>query len=303
MLRGGRLSGIAAVRGAIVRPLLDQSGAELRDWLHAHAIPWREDPTNADVRLERNWIRSVLLPLLRERREGVTSVLARIAEHSRADDDVLDGLASELFERAAVDDVGVLFPASDFDPLPPALRTRLVRSALRSIGADPSWTDLDAIAQLRSGRRVRCGAATVWRSNECIAFTRAPLAIPGPLELPAEGIAELPAWGIRVRVGRASASPWTWRTALPEGSPTIVRSRRTGDRVRTQVGTRKVQDVLVDAKVPSSLRDLVPIIAVGEDALAVVGLTAYPVASSTVVDVEPCSASWSRKVLWTRASA
>jgi tRNA(Ile)-lysidine synthase len=46
------------------------------------------------------------------------------------------------------------------------------------------------------------------------------------------------------------------------GSPLIVRYRRPGDRLRPlgAPGRRKVQDVLVDRKVPRDDRDLIPIV-------------------------------------------
>lgn len=52
----------------------------------------------------------------------------------------------------------------------------------------------------------------------------------------------------------------------------VVRSRRPGDRIRRSAGSRKVQDVLVDAGVPRLVRDLVPIVALGEQVLWVPGI-------------------------------
>jgi tRNA(Ile)-lysidine synthase len=46
------------------------------------------------------------------------------------------------------------------------------------------------------------------------------------------------------------------------GSPLIITSRRPGDRIRPLglKGEKKVQDLLVDAKVPAFLRDGIPIL-------------------------------------------
>jgi tRNA(Ile)-lysidine synthase len=50
--------------------------------------------------------------------------------------------------------------------------------------------------------------------------------------------------------------------AVEIGSPLIVRYRRPGDRLQPlgAPGRRKVQDVLVDRKVPRDDRDLIPIV-------------------------------------------
>ena len=55
----------------------------------------------------------------------------------------------------------------------------------------------------------------------------------------------------------------------------VVRSRRQGDRLAGR--TRKVQDVLVDAKVPRDARDDWPLVATEDGAVvAVVGLAEAP---------------------------
>lgn len=57
--------------------------------------------------------------------------------------------------------------------------------------------------------------------------------------------------------------------------PLVVRSRRPGDRLQPAglSGTKKVKDILIDAKVPRRLRESVPIIADGDGVVWVVGHT------------------------------
>ena len=284
--------------------MLETERAELRSWLTAEGIGWREDPTNRDERIERNWVRRVVLPMLVERRRGVAKVLARVADDARADAEVLDDLASVVFDRAEVDDVGVLVRSADLEPLPGALVTRVVRTALREVGCDPHHADLEAIRRLEPGGCARCNGAAVWRLREGLAFVREPVRLPQPLELRRGGAVDAAGWGIRVRIGSAERNAWAWRCALPPGTEALIlRSRAAGDRVRTHGGSRKVQDVLVDAKVPRPLRDLVPVLAAGGRPLAVIGLTSEPVSSRIVIDVQPADPTWSRTALWNSASA
>jgi tRNA(Ile)-lysidine synthetase-like protein len=61
---------------------------------------------------------------------------------------------------------------------------------------------------------------------------------------------------------------------VPEGrAPLVVRARRAGDRVRLRSGPRRVQDVFVDAGVPRALRELVPVVARGDDVVWIPGVT------------------------------
>jgi len=76
--------------------------------------------------------------------------------------------------------------------------------------------------------------------------------------------------------------------ALPGGL--VLRSPAPGDRVRLLAGgTRKLQDVLVDAKVPRETRALLPVLAAGAEILWVPGLArgaGAPVGPATTRVVE-----------------
>lgn len=294
-MRGGSLDGIASSRGIFVRPLLDTRREELRGWLTEAGIAWREDPTNADQRFERNWLRHTLLPQLRERRAGVDAVLARLADVSRDDREALDAFAAEVFERARVDDVGVFVDAADLDLLPAAIARRVIRSAVRRVGHEISSDDIERIRSLPSGR-VRVGGIDVWRLRAGLAVVHADVPAPDPIELPSRGVVEDRERGLRIRIGAAEEGSWRWRSPLGSG-PLRLRARQAGDRV----GSRKVSDVLIDAKVPRPLRDLVGIVASDSGALAVVGHApdGSATAADRVMDVEPIPGSWSREMVWT----
>jgi tRNA(Ile)-lysidine synthase len=64
------LSGIAERRGAVVRPLINCSREDLRRFLRAGGIQWREDETNVENCYTRNKIRNELLPLVRSNLNG-----------------------------------------------------------------------------------------------------------------------------------------------------------------------------------------------------------------------------------------
>jgi tRNA(Ile)-lysidine synthase len=237
------------------------------------------------------------MPLIEQRRPGAAGALARLGSLARTDEEFLDELATQVVACASFDDAGVLF--DDIDALPKAVATRALRKACWRLGTEPTALDVD---RMMRGGAARCGALVAHRLPEGLAIVRDPHPKPGELTLRAGTEFESPSWGIRVRIGPAVEPHWAWRTPLPAGTA-FVRSRRPGDRVRTAAGTRKISDVLIDAKVPRALRDFVPIVATGNEALAVVGLTRCEDRTELVVDVDPLDPSWSRKALWNRVPA
>ncbi len=92
LLRGTSLEGLGGIPPkrplvpgvALIRPLLPLTRAEVLTYLVVHALPWREDRSNADPRFSRNWVRSEALPLLEMRAPGVKERLAEIAGKVRA---------------------------------------------------------------------------------------------------------------------------------------------------------------------------------------------------------------------------
>ena len=71
--------------------------------------------------------------------------------------------------------------------------------------------------------------------------------------------------------GRVRFGPWRIES---ERSGLVVRTRRPGDRLAGR--SKKVQDVLVDAKVPRAERDSWPLVVSGEEVVAVPGIVEAP---------------------------
>ncbi|WP_339934257.1 tRNA lysidine(34) synthetase TilS [Vreelandella glaciei] len=105
-LRGSGLRGLAgmpyrrdAQSIALVRPWLTVRRAELEAAAGLLELRWCEDPTNQDIRFDRNRLRHRLLPAIRERWPAAETALANSAAHASEADAVLsEYLAAELTE-------------------------------------------------------------------------------------------------------------------------------------------------------------------------------------------------------------
>ena len=79
-LTGRSVVGIASKKvlgkGHVVRPFLHLTKQHLRDYAEKHSLSWIEDPSNADIALDRNWIRHRLLPIIKQRFPDVKSRLS-----------------------------------------------------------------------------------------------------------------------------------------------------------------------------------------------------------------------------------
>jgi len=302
LLRGSSARGLGGVRlrrGLYIRPLLGCRRGELRRYLAARTQAFREDASNEDLAVTRNRLRHRLMPTLETDWPGGVDALARFADLAAADDDYLTRAAQALGAGAVrTANGGVQLSVERLRGQHPALVRRLVRDAIEMAGGVPSFHDVEAIRTLldqkgRSGRSVALRALTahadhdsVWvipgvtRREHPVGNVTYPLPVPGSVDVSETGtviraslgLAEQglgdPVLGFKTRSLLSPGSPST-RVVLQQAAlvfPLTVRTRRPGDRIRPlgAPGSRKVQDVMVDRKVPRRERDKVPIV-VGAD--------------------------------------
>lgn len=108
LLRGGGPHGLAAMpasaplgRGWLLRPLLAVERAEILAYARLHQLRWVEDTSNLDQRLDRNYLRHTILPLLKARWPAVSRTLARSARLCAEAATLLDTLADADLAQAA----------------------------------------------------------------------------------------------------------------------------------------------------------------------------------------------------------
>jgi tRNA(Ile)-lysidine synthase len=103
ILRGTGISGLAAiraVRGAVVRPLLEVRREELRDFLESRGQPWREDASNQDLLQLRARLRHKLLPeITANYSPAAAGHLAELARLAQGEEDFWRALEDDCFHR------------------------------------------------------------------------------------------------------------------------------------------------------------------------------------------------------------
>ena len=130
ILRGSGLTGLSAVlpitREGLIRPLLECTRAELREWLTGRSLGWREDATNLEPDFAtRNRMRLGLLPeLRREWNPEIDQALARLAAVAQDEETYWSGET----ERLLPDDL--IFETATMLSFPVAVQRRLVRAAI-----------------------------------------------------------------------------------------------------------------------------------------------------------------------------
>jgi len=143
------LAGMAPRAGVLRRPLLDLTRAEARQVCAASGLtPWT-DPHNADPAYTRSRVRTDVLPVLEQQLgPGVAYALARTADLLRADADLLDRLADELFAAVTMPGESGALDVAGLARAPGALRGRVLRAAAVEAGAPATDVTAGHVAEL-----------------------------------------------------------------------------------------------------------------------------------------------------------
>jgi tRNA(Ile)-lysidine synthase len=268
------LHGMAPRRGRLVRPLLAVTREDVRDYLRARGLEWREDPSNADRRFARARVRHDVLEALRELSPAVERTIAETARQLREEAEVLDAAVAD-----AIAELGG--PAVSLDALkehPPALQRLILRAlAAHTAGASASRSlsrrEADEILSLGSRGTKSLDLGDGLRAVAeygTIRFTRAREAEPpAPVELPVPGRARFGDWELEARRDRPGDVAVT-----DLGSALTVRAWRDGDRMRPAGlgGSKSLQDLFTDRKVPRALRRSLPVVEADGEIVWVAGV-------------------------------
>jgi tRNA(Ile)-lysidine synthase len=272
----GGLASIPYVRGRIVRPLLDCDRAAIREQLAALGQSWCEDASNADTARLRALVRAEIVPVAERINPAFRETLARSIDLLADDDALLGRMARDFGNDFAETTPGqrVSFDREWMRTLDRAMARRAIRAAL--IGAFPEASRLDAshvealvdglgddafARDLPGGLRAETeyGRLVVSRAEE------EPRAV-APSLLPLPGTADLGPAGCIVAEEVApddiAGTPDSITIAADSLGSLVVDGVRPGDRMRPlgMDGSRKLSDLLVDAKVARRQRPAVPVV-------------------------------------------
>jgi tRNA(Ile)-lysidine synthase len=257
------LHGMAPRRGRLVRPLLGVTREDVRSYLRSRGLEWREDPSNADRRFARARVRHDVMEALRTIGPAAERTIAETARQLREEAEVLDA--------AVADALGVLgggpaVSASELGRQPAAVRRLVLRHLAEQAGGELGVGDTERILAL-GGRGSKSldlgGGVRVVVEYGTLRFTRAgEAAVPDPVVLTVPGRARFGDW----EVGAAAGVPGDVSVTGVTG-PLTVRAWREGDRMRPSGlgGTKTLQDLFTDRKVPRELRRTLPVLVTGDD--------------------------------------
>ena len=257
------LLGMEPRRGRLVRPLLEATREDTRAHCRSRGLEWVEDVANADPRFARARVRGEIVPALLELNPAAERTIVETSRLLRDEAEVLDAAVDEALAR-----LGEVAPAlGELRTLPAGLaRLVLRRLAEAASGGSYSLSRDQADAVLRLGERGGSASLDLGSGLRAVAeygtlrFTRdRDAAPPPPAKLLVPGRARFGDWEVSAALGESGEA---LLAAAQLGDRLTVRAWAEGDRMRPAGlgGTKTLQDLFTDRKVPRALRHSLPVV-------------------------------------------
>ena len=292
IFRGTGLKGASGMdyqSNRFIRPLLDTSKAEIITYAQEHNIAFVEDETNADTDYSRNFIRQEILPKIKEHWHNVEDNIISFSKICKQDDEYINSIIN--FDNIIVEKNLVKIPLNCFI-YKPTITTRIIRYALTHLNALKDFEQKHFAIITNLAQKSENGTK-INLPNKLIA-TKEYDYLTLMLKKPKQEYQKAPfvlgknrifGTNIEIKKVRVKNSGLDEMKKYLLEPKTLVfdydklpkdvcwRVKQNGDMFQKfSGGTKKLKDYFIDKKVPSRLRNELPLLASQNNILLITGL-------------------------------
>ncbi len=295
-MRGSGLAGLSSIqprRGIVVRPLLHLTHEELEQILMDAGVAWRTDLTNKDTQYLRSYVRYKVLPPMKQKMPGVIQKIGEMCDVLSDENDYMNIQAESALNEAVVseDAYGIGLNIERLSGLHPAILRRVVALCLLKISPEGRFTsqNIEDVAGVVHTKRtsvhvttnidVRAEKGILWiRKLTASNIDACVMPVPGSVSFGNVVINAQVMGNDKEDISsyiRQTCTKDPGRYAFvdvdklglgdAQNLELYVSSPQSGDRIQPfgMGGKSKlVSDLLHDARIPTHLRDSIPVVSV-----------------------------------------
>ena len=286
MMRGTGLQGLKGIDyirdGVIIRPILDIERSEIEAYCEEHKLNPRIDSTNLESIYTRNKIRLELIPYMKENfNSNVTESIVRMSNSLKCDNEFIEEEALKQFRNISCINEGNLeIKIEKFKNLHKSLKCRIIRHGIKNVLGDTNFIDqkhieevIDLEGENKIDKRIVLPRGLfVYRQKGKLLFTTREIVyeeIEFSHKVPKNGIVKIDEANLIIEtevmpinkykaLKRDKSSKWFDCNKIKGGI--IVRSRKSGDKIKLSMGSKKLKQLFIDLKIPKEERCKVPIL-------------------------------------------
>jgi len=296
LVRGAGLKGLCGIpprRGRVVRPLIKIWRKEIENYVGVLKLVPRRDYTNYESKYMRNRVRMKLIPQLKLYNLNIKEIVLQTILLLTEDSEYLEAKAKEALERISKisGENEIRIDISELHELEDPIQGHFIRKAIEKVKGDLSNLTYahvcDVLDKLEASEKWEIhlpgGVYAVGNRGELVICREKPGATAGKkysyaLSVPGEVRIEEIGKKLRADFSEERADEKNPDVAFVDysalGKKLTVRNKEEGDRLQPlgMKGSKKLQDLFVDAKIPAEERDSIPVVESGGKIIWVGGL-------------------------------
>jgi len=285
--------GIRRWRDNVFRPLLDFIREDIEHYASEHGVPFREDPSNADQSIERNWVRHALLPLITgEMNPNVTESLAHFSRVQSEVAEYLDYQAEKALKTLILQELKheIILDIRGFREYFSAVQKNILLRCFARLTTAPHTVSyarmrqvLDILLNGESGQIMTLpGEIYLVRDRNQVLFTDRPWQHPFAENFRAETDISLGNYHIHTQITKnvtknelSSSNEWNayFDAEFISEKDLVWRTWENGDIMKLRnCGTKKLSDIWIDTKTPLWEKHQLPLLAEDTNILWIPGV-------------------------------
>ena len=286
ILRGSGLHGASGMgyisEKGFIRPMRDVPRGKIDEYIQENDIMYVEDETNADSSYMRNFVRNEVLPVIAKRWPSAVETISNFGNICKQDDDYINSLVD--FDAVWIDKAkGLVRMPRNYFIYPVSVVSRMIKKAFEALDifADNEYKHINMIIDLanksENGSKISLpNKVTVYNEYDYVTIehkkpkvSKAKWAF-GMGKKKIDGVGELIVRKSKTK-DKEEGKLKIDAGKLPKGI--VWRFREDGDTIVKFGGfNKKVKSLLNEKKVPSRLRDNLPMLAIGSEVFVVAGV-------------------------------
>lgn len=293
IINGASVEGIGGIKPVrednIIRPLIEITKTEILNYLKENNLEYREDKSNLDTSFKRNKIRHFLLPELLNYNPSVLTNLSNTANLARQDCDFIKGFVNMAEEKyVGFKNDCAIIDLKIFKYEHRAVFQRIILNTIIKVTnqkVNVSNLHIEKICDLcinaKTGKGIDISSklrAFIEYDNLIIAQKNEKIYYNYYLKVGSEIFIPQCNKFFKTYVTDIKNAPkYSKNTLVFDYKDSFeginIRSRKNGDSYSPIgfCGTKKIKNILIDAKIPKNIRDIIPIISYNDDILWVYG--------------------------------
>lgn len=283
------ISGIKAVNGRIMRPLIYTTREQILEYCRKNGIEYVSDSTNDSVEYTRNFIRHKIVPLMAQINPSFNLAVSRLTMLLRSDEDYITSQA-----RAFVDEEchNGKIPPNKASALHDSVRARVLKILCgENLDSTAIMLCKDFLLKSKCGDVVNlCKGISLKREKDYAIFIKTEELGKISFEQPlVPGLNRIEKIGVTIAYMTDEepncAEPYLTLYLKDIKGTLVARSRRDGDTIRHGKMTKKLKKLFMQAQIPSHQRDRIPLVCDENGIVAVPGVALRDGAKGTKEDI------------------